>query len=163
MKILVETPFFHVITKIELSSGRDLLKRSPWKLMRSSYFHFLILKSSFLSWSTLRDFCFWKINILEVLKHADFAEIALLFVFGHIWSEDQPDIIRISSWRYQICVQHGPRTIWEQKHWFCIVIYSIFQKRDRRAAEWRRWHARSMINSSKNERRRTANGSPNRP
>ena len=65
MGILGEKPIFESITEINLFRGGKFLKSSPWKLISwflertlgSLYFNFLILKSSFMSWSTLRGFC----------------------------------------------------------------------------------------------------------
>ena len=106
---------FDFIRKMNWLHGGKFLERSLWKLIScflerilgSLYFHFLtlkslcvlflILKSSFLSWSTLRGFCFWKINILGILKHAHFVEIELFVIFGHIWSY----LVRISARYHQ--------------------------------------------------------------
>ena len=41
-----------------------------------------ILKSSPMLWTPRRGFCFWKISIPGISRHAHFEEIALLLIFG---------------------------------------------------------------------------------
>ena len=69
--------------------GGKFLKRSPWKLISwflettlgSLYFHFLILKSYFLSWSSLRGFCPGNIAISGFLDMSRIEKCAFLEIW----------------------------------------------------------------------------------
>ena len=95
MRIWGEKSIFEFIMKINSFCGGKFLKRSLGKLMSlflertlgSLCFYFLILKSSFMSWSSLRGFCSGKITISWFWGHVQSEKYAFLgiWIFSQKW------------------------------------------------------------------------------